>query len=435
MEKLALALNLGEFLSAEANGRSLGRAPNASVAALAVCLAESGQEARSRPTLAAALYPAVDREAALTALRQSVRRLRQWLGEAIFDARRESIRFAAHVTICVREGDLVSAGYSHPVFDKFRNQSVTANIQEPLNAFAQLVRDVAAIDKDSARGLLAGAPSMTKGLLPDQSLSLLYLTNPKSRKDAYAFEHCEMISWVLFMMGRKREAEEWIARGSRIAHHAKRYSQVSRIKSLRLFFALECGDLGTARVLLAELESSKFGQKLIVNNAIAAFAWNTGLGDASLRLYKSRLGSIRGESRADRLHFWANASVLSAELNDHEFYDYAASEAMKIVIPEVDVEHYSLLRLAECRLAVLSEPDRACRMIHALRMELEHQGRSLLATYCLEAEALALAAQNQPRLALAAWRKAQNFRANSGFRNTPRLLAMGAKIRQLAGVA
>jgi hypothetical protein len=421
-----VVLRLGEELHADVNGAYAGMAPNESVAVLAVLLARSGTGERSRLALAKEIYPRSGHRAGRTALRQALKRLRDWIGAETVVTGVDRLAPAGEWTLEVRHdrAHAVASAYRHPFFADMWSETKKEPVWTPLARFSNTVRELARHDLDSARGMLLGAPAFARSLSPHEYLSLLNLTRPRSRTDPEAFEHCLSTAWAHSSLGELGQALEILRRGLRIATHAGRAALIARSLSMQLFVLLEMGDLAGAWNLVGPLRASPGRRRLLVDNAIAAFHWNSGDPRSALEIVKTHVGSAKGESRMDQLHFWVNAAVLAGEAEDHLFQDEALAKAETFLLPHLEPEARALLRLAELKRSCQTDPRGAAKSLSQLHRQAAQDGRLLLANYVAEALAFAHARSGDLARAEEAWNEASNFRRARGWRLSPRVTSL-----------
>lgn len=425
-------LRLGAELHATVAGRSRGPAPNASVAALALCLARTPHLARERAGLAREVYPFADPISSRTALRQTLRRLRYWLGDGVLSITAKTI--AARGTWLldpVAESRLgAGSAYDHPFFKRIdlAPNPVPFDESRPLDGFADTVRYTAGLDIDSARAVLLGARSFTQSLPLRQCRELLSLTKPHSRRDPLAFEHCELDATVHMQSGEFGEARRAIQRGLRIATHARRHRDIVRANVWGLFLALESGDLETGRGIVSFLQPELHRHRMLVQNGMVAYHWNTGEIGQALELAKSMEGPSKGEPRLDRLHFWSNSAVLAAEAGDDGFFERALGQAEALLLPGLDAPARANLTLALAIQLRSVSPEDSVRTLLKERARYQEKGWTLHALYLSEALALSRLAAGDLSGAASTWQSASLSRRQLGCRPTPRLLAMKRRI-------
>lgn len=423
---------LGAELHASVSGRYCGPAPNASVAALALCLAQTPDLDRERSGLAREVYPFADPFSSRTALRQTLRRLRLWLGDDVVSATSKTVgaRGTWHLDPVAGSGSGVGSAYDHPFF---RNSAQpphpeALDASRPLDSFAETVRFTASIDVDSARAVLLGARSFAHSLPLPRCCELLSLTKPHSRRDPLAFEHCELDAMVHMQSGEFGEASRAIQRGLRIATHARRQGDIVRANAWGLFRALETGDLEAVRSLVRFLQSELHRHRMLVQNGLVAYYWNTGEIGEALKLAKSMEGPSKGDPRLDRLHFWSNSAVLAAEAGDEEFLERALGQAEPLLLPDLDAPARANLALAQAiRLRSLS-PEESVRALRNEQARHLAGGWTVHHLYSSEALALSRLAAGDLSGAATTWHSASLARRQLGCRPTPRLLAMKKQI-------
>ena len=387
----------------------------------------------TRAGLAHRVYPDSPRESALVALRQSLVRLRRWVGDDSLVVSKGFIRAAGdwRLSIATVPSAILAAGFEHPVFREIRNSQRAEepnSVGELTDRFSQMVSDVSAIDPDEGRSILVVSSGLIWSLRPEKSLALMYATRPKSRRDPFAYEHSELLSRLLMEVGQSHESEESMRRGMRIATHSKNSNLIARGRSQLLFIALETGQIREASEHLRLLRNSSGSGRLTPENASAAYDWNVGEFYRAISSMQRNIGVSRGEARTDQLHFWVNATVLASEAGDMEFYLQAREAAESFLIHELDLEAQTLLHLADLRWRIRTDAYSSVAELSKLFTRVKLEGWLLLSVYISEALALACARLGDLPGARSAWAYSNDFRKMRGWRNTPRVAAIRSAV-------
>jgi len=425
-----ILLRLGPDLRACVDGQEVGVAPNERVAALALLIGQRAGDTLPRRALARQIHPSSEVSDPMGALRQTLLRLRNWLGRDALAADAKSIAALGRWTIetAVRENELPASAYRHPVFEPYRSESDPEGLPKVLQQFDEAVRLVALVDRGEARGRLGGAPGVIRSFPPASGLALLEVSPPQRPSDVLAFEHAELTCWALNAAGLLDEAEELMRRSLANARRLNRPAQVARALALLLFNSLETGNLKYAEQLLGTI-SGKFGHhRLLVDNAMIAYAWNTGRLDRALEMARDRARAIRKETVSDRVHFWSNMAMLSAEAGDAQTAIQSALAGESLLAEGLHAQARWNLRLARLQVLVESDPVHAVVGLEQVADLLQVEGRFLQEAYAREALAVALAQAGEVSAAREAWRASEAARLSRGWKLNPRHLRIRALV-------
>jgi hypothetical protein len=423
-----IRLLLGWNLCAICDGQDMGKAPNATVAALAVLLQRSSGNEVPRAAIARRLFPESSRSTALAALRQALNRLRLWLGPSSIEGSYSGVRACGAWTLEFVEGAQVGAA-SHPeleaIFTEAKGDAFEhAADRNALSIFAESVRSMAEVDIDAARGMVAGAPGALQDLPLAEGFHLLELTKSRRRTDPYSFEHQELLGTMLYESGAMDRCQEAFLRALRIATHAGRSGQTRRAQSLLLFCMLEAGDIPGAEEMLQRLTQGRQRFGLLEKNAKAAFQWNIGDWAGAAEMMKSCEGEVLGASRADSLHFWVNACVLGAETNDAPLFHVSDAFVRELLIPGRNRKARWLHELALQIKRSWTDPVGAASAFDKLIPSLKEAGYNTLVLYATEARCVALARAGELFQSESGWTAVSTMRRSMGLRPTPRVRAM-----------
>lgn len=424
-----IVLRLGPDLRASVDGQEVGVAPNERVAALAMLIGQRAGDCVPRRALARQIHPSSEVSDPMGALRQTLLRLRNWLGRDVLAADAKSISAVGRWTIetAVRENEFPASAYRHPVFEPYRAKTDVDGLPKVLRQFDEAVRSVALVDRAEARGMLVGAQGVIRSFPPAAMLDLLEVTRPQRPSDILAFEHAELTCWALTAACLLDEAEEVMRRALANARRLKRPAQVARALALLLFNALETGNLKYADQLLGTI-SGEFGHhRLLVDNAMIAHAWNTGRLDRALEMARERGRTIRKETVSDRVHFWSNMAMLAAEAGDVQTAIQSALAGESLLAEGLHAQARWNLRLARLRVLAESDPAHAVTGLEEAAQVLHSEGRFLQEAYARELLAVALRRAGEVLAAREAWKSSESARLSRGWKLNPRLLLIRAK--------
>jgi hypothetical protein len=425
-----IVLQLGPDLRAVVDGQAMGPAPNERTAALAMLIGQRFGDRLPRRALARQIHPSSEVTDPMAALRQTLLRLRNWLGRNALEADAKSIaaRGSWIIEAAVRDNEIPASAYRHPVFDSYRTPLSRIGLPSVLQQFDDAVRAVASVDRTEARGMLVGAPGVIRSFPPQAMLDLLDVSRPRRPSEAFAFEHSELVCWALSAAGLLDEAEEVMRHALATAKRLNRPVQVARAQALLLFIALETGNLRQADQLLNAIAGDFGHHRLLVDNAMIAYAWNTGRLDQALSMARERSTTIRRETVTDRIHFWSNLAVLAAEAEDVQAALQAAATGESLLPEGLHAQARWNLRLARLRVLAESDPQHSVEGLAAAVRDLHEQGRWLQEAYAREALAVALCKSGDRQGAEHEWRVAEEARMSRGWRLNPRHLRIRSQL-------
>jgi tetratricopeptide (TPR) repeat protein len=422
----AIVLQAGTNFSATKNGEFLGPAPNETVAALALLVAEGPKSGWNRQALAAKLFPkCADRSRALAALRQSLKRLKTWLGDDALRSDKRTIGAGGNWTLNLSDEPILY-GIGNPIFDPFRVRNSRAWNKEALpeanRLFLETVQAVSRLDVDEARGLVAHATGLVLGLTPPVALALLKEIAPRRDSDPFAYEHFELQATLLSATARISDSDRMLRRALRIAHANGRGHQIERARSFLMFNALEQGDYHASQDLLSALAAPAVKTRLLCKNAQAAYYWSLGQLSEAIEVMRSAVPDLQRASRADRAHFWSNAAVLASEALDTGFFDEADKALERVLIPEHDWSSRFRASLGRLLMSAREDAEVASHKLSDLAKTLSDSGWRLGSVYALEGQCQALARAGNLAEAGRVWCRIAAFRQEQGWRITQRVL-------------
>lgn len=437
---------LGGRITVISNGIELGPPENKTVAVLLIGLLSRGADWSSREELARLLYPESDPSSRRAALRQTLFRLRRWLGESALEEVQDRIRLAHGAwsyDLVMADGEvaptpMIAPGLAHPWVEALRLKWVppSTTVEEDYAAnFAVAVQTVASKDPDTARSILVGGANLASCLSVDTVGLLLGLTQPKDRRDPFAFEHIEMRCVLYERLGHLREAKAEQIRAYRLASQQRRHDNVIRAGAMLLFLETEDGQMGEAAAWVDYLQNSLNAdtKSLFFCNARAAYLWNMHRLDEAVAQMGQAIPRVLSADRATKLHFWTNYAALSAEAGCMELGRDTLMEARSLAVPGLDVLQLTTLDFAQATgLMNAGRAEEAISLFQATRAATASRSAVLAEWYSIEgmAEALALAGRRPEGIRL--WRSVEAERLSRCTRLTPRLLARRGRIMRSA---
>jgi hypothetical protein len=433
---------LGGQTTVLSDGVEIGPPENKSVAVLLVGLLSRGPNWSSREELAGRLYPESDLGTRRASLRQSLFRMRKWLGAAALEEARDQVRLAAgswtyDLLLANDErasAHMIAPGLIHPWIEELRAEWAPTPAGAPddgVASFAAAVQAAARKDPDTGRRLLVGGALLTDSLSVDLFGTLLGLTQPKDRRDPLAFEHLDLRRSLYQRLGCMREAKAAQLRAYRLASQQRHAAHMISAGAIMLFLEVEDGQLGEAAAWVDYLQNVRNAdtKSLLFCNAKAAYLWNMNRLDEAVAQMSQAIRRIPSADRATRLHFWTNFSVLCAEAGRADLGLDALAEARSLAIPGLDIASLLTLNLAEAtRLMLVKRTDEAVALLEGNRSAAVIRGNVFVDWYAAEAMAEALAIEGRVAEAKRLWAGTESLRLSRCTRLTPRLLARRARI-------
>jgi tetratricopeptide (TPR) repeat protein len=436
-------VRLGGTFEVEGPSGTLSAPPNRTIATLFLGLLARGESWSGRDDVAQLLYPSSEMTSARTAFRQSLVRLRKWIGDASVELGRDCLRLKPDVfsiDLTLPDGSpapppLIAPGLNHPWADYVRSQwrpLPKVADDTPGLQFCRTVLDVATLDRDCGRSLLVGGWELAQLVTPIEISEMLNATRPNDRRDPHACEHLMMRGTFLYWVGAIREACETYMKAARIARLQRDSGLSYHARAFVLFGLVESGEMGAAADWIKRLsaEESRRSQSLLQLNALGAYHWNNGEVATAIDIYSKAQRHIPGANRMQKLHFWTNFAVLLAEAGMSEDCQAAAATAHEHLNPRVDKHSALTLDFAEATRLMQDQPGRAAQILERMCAESTKIGWTMSELYAQEALAEAYALCRQSALAHQTWQRAEALRKRFSGRLTPRLQARKARIRQ-----
>lgn len=439
-------LRLGGRYEVRRGNDDLGSPPTQCTATLLAVLALRGEAWTGREECAARLYPDSPQAGALNALRQTLFRLRRWLGPGAIESEEHRLRIApgaVRVDVHLPDGReaagaLIAPGIAHPWLEALRERSNGAEVGEegpgPVAAYLTAVEEVSAVDLDAARCLLVGGREMAQRVDPGRMLELVRRTRPHRRADVCAVEHAELQGELLYRTLALSEAEQAFRRAVRLATHHGDREAVCRTEAMLGFVLLESGRLEDARNVAALLPHPRRGAagQLMGTSLAAELLWSEGRLSEALKTLEGARPFVESQGRHAKLCYWCNLAVLAAEVGHLEKVQEGRERAAALSNPFVDHWASLMLGLAEGEeLMVRRRPEEAAVRLEQVVCVARREGFPLRSLYAMEAEAEALARAGDPRRAWITWRSAERLRQRAGLRPTPRLEARKGRLLAL----
>ncbi|HWD41587.1 MAG TPA: hypothetical protein VG944_22280 [Fimbriimonas sp.] len=424
------------------DGLDLGPYPNRTSAVLLVGLLSRIDSWMSREEIVQLLYPGQDSATARIALRQSLRRLRGWLGPDSVEIEGSCVRLAPQAWKAELPdpgtGYRIAPDLEHPWMDAIRGSwrrlAEGAAMEPPAKPFQTLVEESSLVSRDLGRSLLIGGAQLTEALLPSVVDHLLEITRPRDRRDYLACEYLEFAARVQMRTARFTDFMNTAARAHRVAVHRRDTSAMARTYAYLLFSSLEAGNLAAARDLIAMAGSPKrpTSSQLLCDTAEAAYHWNCNRLESALAIMQRSDHALEGADRLWQVQYWRNLAVLSAEADAVPLSEEAERQCRQIHLPEVEVNVGLTLDIAKgTRLISEKRFPEAVAILEKTAKRADETGWPISALYAQEALAEAYSQCGDAGRATATWTRAEARRIRHGGRLTPRLLVRRSRIRSL----
>lgn len=407
--------------------------PTVATAALLVTLAESFPSSVSRLTLAKAVHPEQHHALAQNALRQTLHRLRKWLGPEFIRAAKQQVALVGDWQVLhpkefgAKIGDLPS----HPVFDRYLQEARAESAPVGSSKLFDLVIDLARQDVDIARDVLVSAPVLIESCSEVEVWRMFQATRPSKANSTRAAEYFILRSQQAMRFADFNRAIEDAINGYRIARHSNRRTLLAEAASMILFHCLEAGDMDQASFWLSELFDlqSVVSTRVLAINAEIAFYWNAGdVERAAVNILRGKR-AVKRASRRTKLHFYVNASVFKAENRQpNEAVDFLEL-AESLAVPGFDIASSQMVRLAKGEIELASgNPARAisiCQESMALPFFSEFRAGQ---NYFFALLARSYARLGDREMAEMYWNMNESCRRQAGGSLAPRLAAQRAEV-------
>lgn len=435
---MTFVVRVGGRFSVLRDGEHLPPPPTQSCGVMLLGLLSSGEAWLDRDSTARKLYPRSNPQAARTALRQTLRRSRSWLGEEAIESDLGHLRLCGTWSIDLGLNDLAKAegaqiapGLDHPWVEEIRRDwsPGKGDLAARDRSFVDAVCATAKCDVDNARALLLGGSSFLWQLPVADVAGMLDLTRPiNSRSPSYSgyleirglFEmySCSFDSAVKDLI-RAHQAE--LKDGQR--------KNARRIAQSLLFCLLDGGRMEEARQWRLRLLQD-YRADLRSTIAIAAEAWNRADRGEALEIMREGDSLAPVASRHDRLHFLTNFSILAAEKKEVALSKELADRCHCEGLSELDTRWNLALSYARA-IQCLAEGDttQAISLLQATWAGSE--GWPLHIVYGKESLALAHALKGEKNAATRLWNEVRMTRTMAGGTLNPRLQELSAQIKSL----
>jgi DNA-binding SARP family transcriptional activator len=429
------------------DGKEIGSPPNSTVEALLIGLLFQEGHWLQRSRVAELLYP--NTASSANAFRQSLFRLRNWLGDGCIEQDGYRIRLvpSAFTHEYSIDGDSVAAessfagGATHAWVRQIRvslsrmGSAVEGEDFETVTSlFFQSVFETSKWDKDVARELLVGGRSLTSHLNSDELGTLLENTAPRDRRDPFVAEHRELLASNYLKQGEIRRAIEQYSLAAKLARHQSNWGVCYSTGAMKMLSEIESGNFIDATETYRELESIPGAKStsLIMVNAQACFLWNQNHLDRALAVMRSGIRKIDSAGRAERLHFFSNYALLCAEAEQIQEARTAMKEVDLIRKPYLDHVADSISALAQAMIQLQTgDVSSAQKTLLDSRHKIVANRNVVSDWYTAEILAECYATKGDAKRAQIVWNESEKARQAMGLKLTPRVRKRKERIRRL----
>lgn len=439
-------VKLGGELEFCRDGLRLPAAPNRTVEVLLFGLLSNHPRSMSRTELAKELYAGSTEAAARNALRQSIHRLKQWIGAECLQIDGNSLRIVAETCefeLSTEGGSslprrMIASGIDHPWMKRLRpiSEAIANDTPTALGAsYANTVIEAAAVDPVIGRRLLVAGASIAETLPIAEMMHAINATQPLHGDDPLFLEHSEVASRLYFRMGRVDLLCRMAEQSHRIALRSNDHRLAIRYGSLAVFAEIEAGAIDRAQSILQNLSSyyRPDSPDLLYRNARVCGYWDCN--DLQNALTEAHAGFRDAESAdaATQVHYWANFALLNAEAGDRiavaESVDIARSLMQRQWAPNADM----VCQMAEATIATkFDELDLAADLYDSIQKTARRREYAIAEWYALEGLSEVRARRGDGKAAINLWDQVESKRLRTCIALTPRVQAQKARVYRSA---
>ncbi len=433
-------IGLGGRFAVTRDGQKLGSPPTRLTAVLFCALVQQNGEWMSRSEIGDKLYPDSDPESKKTALRQTLSRMRHWLGDEVLRTSNGCVRIAIEkclVNISLKDGSparyaQIAPGFDHPWMDELRAHWSPVSQQQPRTRFQDLTHSVLRLgrqDPSMGRGLLVASSELFDHISTKDLSEMLTATAPKRGREPLAAEHLMLRSAHAFRSLAIQRAQDLGFQAWQMANQKKQVPLAATMASWLMFFATEMGDRVQSRHWLNYIDNAGAPEnsKLLSINALMCFHWNWGDFGEAERHVQQGLKVIHSHSRRDQIHFFTNSSAFYSEGRQYRAAEDCLRQAESLIIPDLDLDAATGIQHAQTKLFPnIGRPEEALKIGEELATACKSLENPIHGLYASEAEARALAIIGRTRESAQAWDRLIARRAAVGSKPTTRLKRLRA---------
>ncbi len=443
---MGLQIEIYDTFTLYREGEEMPPPPDRTVEALLFGLIFQESRWMSRIEIARKLYPTSDDHVAQNALRQSIYRLRQWLGQDVIESKGRLLRLIPQGVLInwpvTNPADIervdparIAPWLSHPWANSLRNGLTPLPAQKRLDVEKHLSRAVESAlihDQVAARRILHGGLDVFETLPIAELGRLLRLTQPRTSSDPLAYEHLHCWGEYFGVTGAMLPALDSHKQAFQVAQNLKLRSKSVLSACGVVFAALEIGDTELAKVWLERAKNKCKSSVTLVTVAIAeaAYLWNINCMHEALTTMQEVEPAAVDVERKLSVHYWLNLGVLAAESGDCEASISARAAADKLIISEISPRTAWKSRFAHgSRLMAEGNFVGAHQEFLEIAKHSRESSLSMAEIYALEASAESLAMNGQHCMAVQAWQQAKTLRGKGKMGASPRVTARKERIK------
>ena len=419
---------LGGQCRVEKDGENLGLPPCASATGLLIGLAVQGNSWTCREILARKLYPDSDHARRTNALRQTVFRLRKWLGEDDLEFEGELARLTPKswsLDFSV-EGEppanaaMIAPGLRHPWIDEVRLKQCPNSDRVPssmMRGFSDSVMQIAVNDPDAARGLFVSAANFLEHFTVEGLIQISAVISPKSNSDPHAADFHAMGARLAYTNCLFQEAK--ILGNLALKCKPSRKTAIS-IVTLLYFLAIESGD----RQGVVEFRRMLMDLRIEVGlNAITMCEfWNDGNFSEAALCRNGMFKELHKLTRSERVQFLLNMAYFSADIGDTGCCEEALSEIDQLLPADADFTSLTLRHNIMAKLFLLRrDAEAAQQSLVRANAAWQQSGRMMQKLYIMETQSEVSASLGKYEPAQIEWANFIRRRKKVGIAMTPRL--------------
>jgi tetratricopeptide (TPR) repeat protein len=407
--------------------------PTAATAAALILLAHASPKFVERKVLARKIYPGQEIEAANNALRQTLYRLRQWLGPDLIITQKSSLKLSGTWLLQWSDAADDPIDLIHPALERIQPQN-----QRPLqtpslesHSITDLIIHLSHHDQNIAREVLVASGPLLESSLREPVLQAFKACKPLHNREPRTIEYFHFHAIQSARFGNFRKAASSCERAFRIARHQNKRTLQAETSAGNLFYNLESGNIESARNWLAILKGmqSIVSTRLLLINAETAYHWNLQDGKSAMQHIQRGIKETRTATRRAKVHFYCNAAVCYAEFNELEKAASSLAVARQILSPGIDIWHVQIADIAQTEILLRSnQVDQALAAAQAnldYSLQTDYPGIQL---YLHSQLARIYKKLGNIELAKSTWHKLELTRRASGGTLNPRLIAQKADV-------
>ncbi len=433
-------VGLGGRFTVKRDGLKLGPPPTRLAGVLFCGLLQQNGEWMSRSEIEDRLYPESDTESRKAALRQTLSRMKQWLGEDVLSSSHGCVKITTDkftLDLTLNDGSparfsQIAPGFDHPWMDELRATWSPKMVEIAKPRFRDLVQSILHLGGQDAlmgRSMLLSSSDLFDHMSARDLAQMLTVTAPKSGREPLAAEHLAARSSLAFRSLAIHRGQELGFQAWQLAQKKKQLPLAATMASWLMFYATELGDRVQAREWLSYVDGAAAPgeSKLLSINALMCFHWNWGNFGEAERFVRQGLKIIHAHPRRAQIHFYTNCSAFYSEGRQHRAAEDCLLQAESLLMPELDLDCKTGIQHAQVKLLPnIGRPEEALRVGEELAIACRALDNPVHGLYASEGEARALAFVGRTRESAQVWDRLLARRAAVGSKPTTRLKRLRA---------